>query len=142
MQDRQMHNRNRNSEFLGSPVVSIWLFHCWGPGSSPGLGSHKLGSAPTTTPPNNFLMVVQELRRLSFCAENSALFVTHHSRFFLQYTTDKKNTISLTNKPPIITFFHDINNISISEFQFIIILWYIAIQCLVAKSVNSKKKDQ
>lgn len=83
-----------------------------------------------------FLTVVQELRRLSFCAENGALFVTHHSKFFLQYTTDKKSTISLTNEPPIITFFHDINNISISEFQFIIILWYIAIQCLVAKSVN------
>ena len=31
--------KSYDKEFPGGPVVRIWHFHCWGPGSIPGQGT-------------------------------------------------------------------------------------------------------
>lgn len=47
-------------------------------------------------------------------------------------------SVTLTHKPAIITFLHDINNVTIPQFQLIIILRSVAVEGLVANSKNQK----
>lgn len=47
-------------------------------------------------------------------------------------------SVTLTHKPAIITFLHDIDNITIPQFQLIIVLRSVAVEGLVANSETRK----
>lgn len=49
-----------------------------------------------------------------------------------------QTSVTLTHKPAIITFLHDIDNVTVPQFQLIIILRSIAVEGLVANSKNQK----
>lgn len=49
-----------------------------------------------------------------------------------------KASVTLTHKPAVVTFLHDIDNVTVPQFQLIIVLRSIAVEGLVANSKTGK----
>lgn len=47
-------------------------------------------------------------------------------------------SVTLTHKPAVIAFLHDINNVTVPQFQLIIVLRSVAVEGLVANSEKPK----